>query len=85
MRRHGVEMSMSLIIVIVLGLVLLAILIYVLATKTNLFGKSISSCQEKGGTCKSECDRARESGSSFFSGGCSEGDICCIPQELEQG
>ena len=77
--RRGVEMSMNLIIIIVIGLIILAIIIYLLVKNTGNAQNSLSDCREKGGTCKDACD-ASESGSSFFTRGCGEGELCCIPE-----
>ena len=78
--RAGVEMSMNMIIVIVVGLIILAIIIYLLVKNTGGWQGSITSCREKGGTCKSTCDSG-ESGSSFFKNGCDGDTLCCIPEK----
>jgi hypothetical protein len=75
-RNKGVEMSLNLIILIVIALIVAAIIIYIVAKNTRSADNDISSCKSKGGECKETCD-AGESGSSFFTGGCDDGTLCC--------
>jgi ABC-type cobalt transport system substrate-binding protein len=85
-RRRGVELSLNLIILIVIGLIVAALIIYLVVRTTGSGGKDLTSCTSKGGQCRPQnsggqsCD-VGESESSLFSGGCNEGEVCCISQQ----
>ena len=80
MRRRGLELSLNLLIIIVLGLIVLAIVAYLVINYSRGFHASTTSCRDRGGECSSSPCPPGYEGSSFFTGGCEEGMICCIPE-----
>ncbi len=75
--RKGVEMSLNMIVLIVIVLIVAAVIIYLVVKNSNNANSDLSNCAAKGGRCDTQC-QSGETGSTFFSGGCQEGEICCI-------
>ena len=68
-------MSINTIILIVLALIVLAVLIYMIANKTTLFGKAAEGCASRQGKCVSSTDDCI--GPSVEANSCPS-KICCI-------
>lgn len=85
--------SINVIILIVLGIAVLVVLIIIVGSKTNLFGRTLSSCEQKGAgaRCISEdneelCDGTihrygTDCAKRYEEGGepLSDGPLCCVP------
>jgi len=70
------EMSMAVIVAAVIALVIIIVLIAVFMGKIGDTSKSLSRCENRGGTCKSPCgnDESEAWGTDL----CDAGDQCCV-------
>lgn len=48
-------LSLNVVVIAALGIIVLVILVIIFSGKADLFGKSLTNCQEKGGTCSGSC------------------------------
>lgn len=76
MDQHGVELSLNLVILVVIGLIVLSVLIW-FAVKAAGGGNEARSCSGIGGHCEQSCQQG-ETSSSFLTGDCQKGQVCCI-------
>ena len=81
LNHSGVEMSLQAIIIAVLVLVVLVVLILIFTKGSGGFYTGVTSCGDRGGECKSECDSTESAYSLGLSGaGCDKDTKCCIPE-----
>jgi len=79
--KKGVEMSLQAIIIAVLVLVILVVLILIFTKGSGGFYTGVTSCGDRGGTCKDACETGESAYALGLSGeGCEKGTKCCIPE-----
>ena len=78
----GVEMSLQAIIIAVLVLVVLVVLILIFTKGSGGFYTGVTSCSDRGGSCKDTCDVGESAYALGLSGeGCEKSTKCCIPEK----
>mgnify|MGYP001615334131 CR=1 FL=1 len=79
--RKAQGMSINTIILIVLALIVLAVLIYMIANKTTLFGKAAEGCESRQGSCVTNKDDC--AGPTIEATTCPSQSFCCIGKVKE--
>jgi len=75
-------LSLNMVIVAAIALIILVIIVAIFTGRISVFGKGVSACSTKGGTCKEACV---EGETEAFGARCPEEgqddilDTCCIP------
>src|SRR3989344_1294952 len=81
--KKGVEMSLQAIIIAVLVLVVLVVLVLIFTKGSVGFYTGVTSCGDRGGSCKDVCESGESAYALGLSGeGCGSGAKCCIPESM---
>ncbi len=80
--KQAVEMSLQAIIIAVLVLIVLVVLVLIFTKGSGGFYTGVTSCGDRGGSCKSECEAGESAYALGLSGeGCDKNTKCCIPEK----
>jgi len=80
--KQGAELTLSTVIIAVLVIVVLIVLIAIFSQGSGGFWNTISSCEDRGGTCDSDTQSCIASeGSVYRIAKCKEGGVCCVPKK----
>jgi hypothetical protein len=80
-------LSMNVIVIAVIALIIMVIIIAIAGGKLKLFGKTASSCEQKGGSCIGNTNNPSKEGTKicgdqnkiFLPGtDCQESEVCCV-------
>ncbi len=82
MNRKGVEMSLEAIIIAVLVLIVLVVLVLIFTKGSGGFYTGVTSCGDRGGSCKDACESGESAYALGLTGeGCEKNSKCCIPEK----
>ena len=73
------DLSIQMIVLAVLALLALIVLMFIFTTKASLFNKTLSSCEQNGGSCgldATACEQSYDGSVADFA--CSSGQVCCV-------